>query len=315
MSGGELPLKNKINADEQSISLFDGHEDMINEITVSQSDDEPADEVQTPSAVVEESSTPFVIEESESNEEVDDAEDEASDNGEEADEYDSDRDNSDDGDATDTAEESVAEYTAEKTSSKPTAYTEEKPRRIDSIFDFIELFIFTLAAVFIVTTFFFKYSNVVGSSMEGTLKENDKLLLTNVFYRPKQGDIVVIDDRSFKDPIIKRVIAVGGQTVKITRDAIYVDGEILVEDYVYIDSPRGVYEYNVIPCENLKDCLVDYKPGEYYVILVPDNEVFVMGDHRNNSTDSRDIGTVNEDRILGKAIYRFAPFDKAGKIE
>ena len=317
MSGGELPLKNKINADEQNISLFDGQEDLINEIPETETEAVENTSESEAEIVSEENTTPFVIEEIEEETELHYDESEITDEPEKIESEEASEDISENAEEeTEDADEeiSASDEAPEQTEAKKAApSTEEKPRRIDSIFDFVELFIFTLAAVFLITTFFFKYSNVVGSSMEGTLKENDKLLLTNIFYRPEQGDIVVIDDRTFNDPIIKRVIAVGSQKVKITPYAIYVDGEKLVEDYVFIDD--RMFRYSVVPCEALKDDLVDYEPGEYYEILVPENEIFVMGDHRNNSTDSRDIGTINEDRVLGKAIYRFAPFDKAGKIE
>ena len=204
----------------------------------------------------------------------------------------------------------------------PKTPSEEKPRRIDSLFDFIELFVFTLAAVFIITSFFFRYSTVEGGSMKNTLEDGEKLILSSFLYEPKAGDVVVVQDRSteLKDPIVKRVIAVGGQTVKITRTTVYVDGVALVEDYVYTKDyynpyTNHVYYYDVEPCEALEDIVIGYEEGVYYEILVPDGEIFVMGDHRNNSKDSRSIGTLHEDAIIGKVVLRFAPFDKFGKID
>ncbi len=320
MPGGELPLKNKTNIDEQNISLFDGHEDLINDIQEA----EPETIENTSENVVEieseESSTPFVIEEAEEHVEPHFDESEATDNSQEsssADEGENIAENTEEESAdTDQDESSASEDAkAEDEVKKPAPATEEKPRRVDSLFDFIELFIFTLAAIFLITSFFFKYSNVVGDSMQNTLQSGEKLVLTNFLYTPKPGDVVVIDDRSLKDPIVKRIIAVGGQRVKITSTDIYVDGERLIEDYVYIDANGGKYLYSVTPCEALKDNLIDYKEGEYYEILIPENEVFVMGDHRNKSYDSRDIGTLHEDAILGKAVIRFFPFDKFGKLD
>ena len=199
----------------------------------------------------------------------------------------------------------------------------EKPRRIDSIFDFIELFVFTLAAVFIITSFFFRYSKVEGDSMQNTLQDDQMLLLSNFLYNPKPGDVVVVQDKStdLKDPIVKRIIAVGGQRVKVTSTKIYVDGEPLDEDYVYtgdyINPVTGSrdYRYKVTPSSELLGILVGYQEGVYYEILVPDGEIFVMGDHRNNSKDSRDIGTLHEDAIIGKVVLRLYPFEEFGKIE
>ena len=201
--------------------------------------------------------------------------------------------------------------------------TEEKPRRVDSIFDFIEICIFTLAAVFIFMSFFFRYSIVDGGSMKNTLHHQEKLILSSFLYTPECGDIVVVQDKStaLKDPIVKRVIATEGQTVKFTRTDVYVDGVLLDEPYVYTgdyEDPFGMndgYKYNVYPSDALLAHVTDRVDGEYYEVLVPDGYIFVMGDHRNNSKDSRDIGMIHEDAVIGKAVFRFFPFNKFGKIE
>ena len=315
MSGGELPLKNNKYTDEGSISLFDGHEDLLNDIVEKEPEETVAEEVIEPIVEVEDSSTQFVIEETPEIEEPTLPDLDGEDDTETVDDEETETVSDDETDAESPAD-TEQEAAAEPEEVAPTAQnTAAKPRRIDSIFDFIELFIFTLAAVFIITSFFFKYSNVVGDSMQNTLQSGEKLVLRSFLYNPKPGDVVVIDDRSLTDPIVKRVIAVGGQRVKITKNAIYVDGERLFEDYVYIDAPGGKYVYSVMPCEALLDNLIGYKEGEYYEILVPENEIFVMGDHRNKSYDSRDIGTLHEDSILGKAVIRFYPFDKFGKLD
>lgn len=200
---------------------------------------------------------------------------------------------------------------------------EEKPRRVDNLFDFIELFVFTLAAVFIITSFFFRYSIVDGGSMQNTLQDDEALILRSIFYTPECGDVVVVQDKStvLKDPIVKRVIALGGQTVRFTRDAVYVDGVKLDEPYVYTgdyDNPFGgedIYRYSVYPSDALLPIVTDREDGVFYEITVPEGEIFVMGDHRNLSKDSRDIGTIHEDAVIGKVVLRFLPFEKFGKIE
>lgn len=223
-------------------------------------------------------------------------------------------------------EDGIDETETEAESPKTTEQAPEnaaKPRRVDSIFDFLEICIFTLAGVFILMSFFFRYSIVDGGSMMNTLQHQERLLLTNFLYTPECGDIVVVQDKStvLKDPIVKRIIAVGGQTVKFTRTEVYVDGVKLDEPYVYTGDyvntfgASDVYRYSVYPSDELLDLVIDSEEGVYYEILVPEGEIFVMGDHRNNSKDSRDIGTLHEDAIIGKAIYRFFPFDKIGKIE
>lgn len=179
-------------------------------------------------------------------------------------------------------------------------YDPKKPRRIDFRFDFIELFVFTLVAVMVLTTFVFKHSIVEGPSMENTLQDGDHLIVLSIFYSPEPGDIIVFEDYStgLEKPLVKRVIAVGGQTVDIdVFGFVYVDGVQLDEKYVYKDGFDAIT-----------------RPGTY---VVPEGEVFVMGDHRNNSTDSRtpSFGTVKEDAILGKVVLRFYPFDSFGTVD
>ncbi len=176
-------------------------------------------------------------------------------------------------------------------------YDEKKPRRIDNRFDFAELFIFTLLAVMILTSFIFRHSIVEGDSMQNTLHDGEHLIISDVFYVPQRGDIIVCEDYStgIKKPIVKRIIAVGGDNLSITRDGeIYVNGELLDEEYVFTDG------YARYPSIN---------------VTVPDGTIYVMGDHRNESTDSRSVGFIDEDAILGKVLLRFYPFNKFGTVD
>jgi len=183
-------------------------------------------------------------------------------------------------------------------------YDPEKPRKIDSRFDFVELFVFTLALVMIISSFFFRHSVVTGASMESTLFEGEHIIISNLFYTPKRGDIIVCTDytTAIKKPIVKRIIALGGDTVKITYSGetphgeVYVNGVLLEEDYVYIDMPN----YHYLPIKEF---------------TVPEGELFVLGDHRNVSTDSRIFETISEDSVLGKVLLRFYPFEKFGIVE
>ena len=194
-------------------------------------------------------------------------------------------------------EDDIPEYAPEKPD--VSTYDPEKPRRIDALFDLIELSVFTLLAVILITSFFFKHSVVDGTSMQSTLENGEHLIISDLFYTPKRGDVIVCEDHTtaIPRPIVKRVIAVGGDTVEITEAGlIYVNGELIDEsEYVYIDDPFYVYTY-----------------GKW---VVPEGELFVMGDHRNNSTDSRHIGTVSEDSVLGRVLIRFYPWTKFGKVD
>ena len=88
---------------------------------------------------------------------------------------------------------------------------------------------------------------------------------------------------------------IAGDRIQITEDGdVYVNGTLLHEEYVYTDF---------------------YTPDRMVDVIVPEGKVFVMGDHRNLSTDSREIGAVEEDSILGKVLFRFYPFEKFGKVE
>jgi signal peptidase I len=176
-------------------------------------------------------------------------------------------------------------------------YNAKNPRKIDGRFDFAELFIFTLIAVMILTSFIFRHSIVEGSSMQNTLQSGEHLIISDVFYTPKRGDVIVCEDYStgIRKPIVKRVIAVGGDEIRITRDGnVYVNGELLVEDYVFLDG-EPFYP-------SLK-------------MTVPEGTIYVMGDHRNASTDSRQVGVIDEDTVLGKVLIRFYPFDKFGTVD
>ena len=195
----------------------------------------------------------------------------------------------------------------------------ERVRKIDTVFDFIELFIFTLVAVLILTSFFFRHSIVEGESMTNTLMDKETLIITNFLYTPEQNDIIVFEDygTGLRKPLVKRVIATEGQTVRVTRNGIMVDGVLLDEDeYVFTDGVD--YKYSTTPAANSKLKMLDtftYRPGEYYEFVVPENELFVLGDHRNESTDSRLLGTVSEDSVLGRVVLRILPLSKFGTVE
>ena len=174
-----------------------------------------------------------------------------------------------------------------------------------TVFDTVELIAITLAVLLFVTSFLFRLSVVVGGSMSRTLDDKDRLLISDLLYTPKNGDIVVLQmpdsitekfNRLEKgEAIIKRVIAVGGQTVEIRDSVVYVDGEALEEPYAYFD---GV------------DTRADMAP-----LTVQNGYVFVLGDHRNNSLDSRYFGEVDADIIIGKVLLRLMPFSSFGSVE
>ena len=207
-------------------------------------------------------------------------------------------------------EEDEEEKETEVKEKAPKKKREIGSRRIDSVFDFLELFIFTFVFVLLVTSFVFRHSVVSGPSMMNTLQDGDKLIISNLFYTPEYRDIIVVQDYSagMTDPIVKRVIATEGQTVRISNEGISVDGQLLNEDYLFTDG-REYSHLSRLDHGEFKDC-ENYRfvPGQFCEFTVPEDELFVLGDHRNISQDSHsEYGNVREDAVLGKVILRFYP--------
>ncbi len=155
--------------------------------------------------------------------------------------------------------------------------------------------IWYLIAICVVFLLVFRVVIVSGTSMNMTLLDGDYLLLlSNVLYRdPQAGDIVVVSKESFDHgaPIVKRVIATEGQTVDIDFEngVVTVDGNILDEDYIWTPTVTS--------------------GGTQFPLTVQEGCVFVMGDNRSNSRDSRypEIGQIDQREILGKAVFLFLP--------
>lgn len=168
----------------------------------------------------------------------------------------------------------------------------------DEALDWLETLILYCFIAILLMMFVVKLIVVDGDSMNSTLYDGQKLIATNLFYTPEQGDIIIFnnDNPVFTKTLIKRVIATEGQKVKIDFEnaQITVDGKILDEAYLTKD-----FDYF-----EREDCPAVYE------FTVEDNHVFVMGDNRNDSTDSRDnrVGQVDVDSIVGKAILRIYPF-------
>lgn len=184
---------------------------------------------------------------------------------------------------------------------------------ISGAFDYLELFAWSVLAVLILFTFAIRLCRVDGESMENTLYDKQNLVLYSLAYEPKQGDIVVFhlsEHRTMQKTLVKRVIAVGGQEVVIDTNAktITVDG-VPFEDANAVLKDRYSDQITNQYDEALFYKHYDRKTG-IFKATVPENTVFVLGDNRNNSKDSRnsEIGFVDERCILGKVIVRLSPF-------
>ena len=159
------------------------------------------------------------------------------------------------------------------------------------MFDFTRTIIFVFAIISVAFTFIIRDANVVGNSMLDTLHSDDKIFITNFMYEPKCGDIVAINaENQIEKRIIKRVIAVEGQTLVVdySKNAVYVDGIKIDEPYV-----------SSLTREPSNPLQIPY--------VIPEGYIFVMGDNRNESYDSRfwDNPYVSKDKIVAKASLRY----------
>ncbi len=180
------------------------------------------------------------------------------------------------------------------------------------LFDYLEIFVFSVCAVMLLFTFALRLCRVDGPSMQKSLFEDEVLIVSDVGYTPVTDDIIVFHqigatDSTFNKPIVKRVIATAGYYVKldynlgivwVSEDNIFDEADIVDEaGYIFLDSGRwnmaGIYE-----------------------TYVPEGYIFVLGDNRNNSADSRDdrIGLVDVRRVIGKVLTRIFPVTKAGSV-
>ena len=157
--------------------------------------------------------------------------------------------------------------------------------------------IISLAISCFIIIFLYQPVKVEGTSMMPSLEDQERIFVNKFVYRLEpiqRGDIVVF--RYPRDPsksFIKRVVGLAGDHIEISGGRVYVNGNLLEEDYV----PRAYEDQR-----------------SYSEIIVPANSYFVLGDHRSLSNDSRDFGPVNQSYIYGKAVFGYWPMDKMGRV-
>ena len=171
---------------------------------------------------------------------------------------------------------------------------------VAGVYDILRSVLISASILILIITFVFTMVIVDGRSMQHTLESGDKIIVSKMGYQPKDGDVIVVgkSEEGYSKPIVKRVIATEGQTLEIDfeNQQVIVDGKVLDEPYISSETIEGTAE---IP------------------EVIPEGYVFVMGDNRYISMDSRykDIGLVNVDDIVGKAVFVVFPFDRFGFIE
>lgn len=187
-------------------------------------------------------------------------------------------------------------FSNEKISEKENKKDGDGGSVVPFLYDIAETIVISTAVVILIFTFIVRITVVDGPSMNNTLTHGDILIVSDIMYEPKYGDIVVLQNVNslYSQPIVKRVIATEGQTVDIDFETwtVTVDGTVLDEEsYRYLAS-------DAVVTSNIE-----------FPVTVPDGCVFVMGDNRNHSADSRDyrIGMIDTRCIFGRVISRLMP--------
>lgn len=180
---------------------------------------------------------------------------------------------------------------------------------IDDLLEWVEAFVVALFVVILVFIFIFRVVEVSGPSMNSTLADKDRIIALHFNYTPARGDIVVCNSKGLNKCIIKRVIGVAGDTVVVNYndDTVKVNGEPVDQSYI---NESDMY---ILPVFD-----DNYRTGEgEYTYKVPEGTIFVMGDNRNHSTDSRSayVGFIKTEDVLGKAVFRFMPFSSFGSLK
>ena len=168
------------------------------------------------------------------------------------------------------------------------------------LLDWAVSIVVALAIALFIRQFIFTLVRVDGPSMQPTLHHNDTLYVNRFMYTPEVGDVIIFRPRNNPEtPYVKRIIALEGQEVVVdaSEGAVYVDGKELEEDYI---------SEELISAGTMK-----------YPYVVPEDHVFVLGDNRNNSRDSRDasVGAVSRDSIIGEVLFRLLPISDFGGID
>ncbi len=184
--------------------------------------------------------------------------------------------------------------------SSPGGAGQRKRDKLLVFLDWLRSFLIVMLLGILITVFVVQRSIIQGPSMEPTLNDGDQIFIEKVskHFSINRGDIVTIDHTDPSNPeilLIKRIIGLPGELVEIKEGAVYINGEKLQEDYL----PQNL--------ETLVDPSLDFEK-----LKLTEDQYFVLGDNRPVSKDSRRIGPVREEQIIGKLLFKFYPFNEIG---
>ena len=190
------------------------------------------------------------------------------------------------------------------------------------LFDWVEAIVIAVVVALVLRNFVLTLALVDGASMENTLSDGDRLYINKLLYTPEKGDIVIIDtDKHPQGPLVKRVIATEGDTIYIdpVTSMVYVNDELIEEGYIKGKTVLPVIKDNLGIIRGYAGEFAEVFAGNEYSrenpIVVGEDQVFAMGDNRENSSDSRNLGLFTEDEVMGHAVFRFWPINKAGSLD
>ncbi len=187
----------------------------------------------------------------------------------------------------------------------------------NDIADMAESIIFSVFIVLLIFTYLLRISDVSGPSMEPTLIQDDRVVITPLFYEPKRNDIIIVDSSKLNKLIVKRVIGVSGDSVNIDFQTgiVSVNGTPVDEQLYEIGDDGNPPK---LTTDHFVNTLTTQNMGAFdnYPVNVPEGYIFVLGDNRNRSKDSKhsELGFVPEEEIVGKVIMRIYPFSDFGFV-
>ena len=170
------------------------------------------------------------------------------------------------------------------------------------MFEWLQTIAVAVVIVVLTFTFILRVVRVDGPSMTPTLLDGQRVIVTELFYEPEVGDVVVVCVPGKSDPYVKRIIATEGQVVdySLSQNCLIVDGVPLEEEYINEEMTR-----------------LDWYSDSVYPVTVGEGEIFVCGDNRNHSSDSRyaDIGPIDTSNVMGKVVLIMTPLSEFGLVK